>query len=192
MTFSLTSIPIALAALLLLGGCAQTQPSRFYVLTPESKRSDEQVQEVTETIGLRLMTIPAFMDRPHITERLGDNEVRISQFNRWAGSLTANISQVMAENLAADMHGARIIRFPWSRARAPSTVVQLSIQRFDGETEGQVFLKAAWNVTSSQTDRTQHSGEYSTLAEGSGYTGLVFAMSELLTELSADIAKSVK
>jgi uncharacterized lipoprotein YmbA len=55
-----------------------------------------------------------------------------------------------------------------------------------------VFLNASWTLAQVEGNDTQHSRQYSVLSGGEDYTALVVAMSDLLAELSADIATSLK
>ena len=64
----------------LAAGCA-SPPSRFYTLSGATANATS-----TEgpSIAVGPVSIPAVVDRPEIVVTIGDNEVWLDEFNRWA------------------------------------------------------------------------------------------------------------
>ena len=89
-------------SLMMLSGCARTQPSRFYILHPIA--SSELVviaPHTSEGMALEIgpIEIPEHLDRPQIVTRTGENEFQLNEFNQWVESLKYSISQILIENL---------------------------------------------------------------------------------------------
>src|SRR5512137_3062027 len=90
-----TLVPVAVA--ICLAGCATSPTARFYTLTPISPQeakvsSGAAVSPVS--ISIAPVEIPDYLDRPQIVTRDGLNELRLAEFDRWAGSLSDNIAAV--------------------------------------------------------------------------------------------------
>ena len=68
------------------------------------------------------VAIPAVVDRPEIVVTVGDNEVWLDEFNRWASPLGEAIALATAENLGgAARHAARRRSLAQSAAPTPTT-----------------------------------------------------------------------
>ena len=89
--------------LMLLAGCASTEPSRFYALTP-MPGSDAKILSQTESqdvsIGVGPVRMPDYLDRQPIVTSSSQNKITFSEFDRWAGSLKDDFSRVLSENLS--------------------------------------------------------------------------------------------
>jgi len=74
----------------ILAGCASSQPSRFYQLNPMPNQTTP-VSHLSASHNIVLaigpLRIPDYLDRPQIVTRSGKNELKLSEFGLWAGSL---------------------------------------------------------------------------------------------------------
>jgi uncharacterized lipoprotein YmbA len=85
--------------LLVLSGCASTEPSRFYILSSLHGTEAEQVQEESEqgiAIGVGPVKIPAHLNRPQIVTRTSQNELKLAEFDKWAGSFKDVLSKMVS------------------------------------------------------------------------------------------------
>src|SRR5262245_34057041 len=97
---SLSRTTVVLAMLALPTGCASSPPSKFYALS--SLPSTPAAGAATEgtVVAVAPVTIPLYLDRPQIVTRASENELRLSEYDRWAGSLREDLTTIMTENLA--------------------------------------------------------------------------------------------
>ena len=190
MTFTTRYFAVLIIGLL-MSGCASSPASRFYVLNANLEQERSESENVDSIIGIRLVSIPEFMDRPQIVERVGDHEIRLAEYDRWAGDLDDNIERVLGSNLSALLPDARVITFPWRRVQRPETQISVVINRFDGKTGKDIVLEATWDVKRGDEDDRRVSRVYSGETDGKDYSALVSTMSSLLAELSQDIAASL-
>jgi uncharacterized lipoprotein YmbA len=189
---------VLLFSLIAAGGCAST-PARFYTLnslitteTPVKNVSDKG--SFITVIGP--VTLPGYLDRPQVVVRSGQNELKLSEYDRWAGPLESDISRVLVENLSALLVNdhATVLRWePSVQALVPVKYrVSVALTRFEGAPGGSVLLKAQWSIFSQ--DRrlllTKESG-ITEQVNGNSYDSLVAAMSKALESLSRDIAGAV-
>ncbi len=187
------------AFVVVISGCASSQPARFYQLSSLSgqtlaTRDGSPQGSMIVTIGP--LRIPDYLDRPQIMIRSGQNELRLSEFDRWAGSLDNDVVRVLVENISSLLPPERFFVTRWTpllESQLPASYrVEVLIERFDGSLGGMVFLKAHW-VIFGQDKRLLHKKEsnISEQVHGSSYGELVQSMSRALGRLSRDISDGI-
>jgi len=141
------------------------------------------------------LTIPDYLDRSQIVTREGQNELRVDEYHRWAGSLENDILRLLIENLSALLSPDHYQVDSWIRPAPPLSAIDyrvaVDIVRFDGTHGDSVFMKARWsvfrkdrNASVMQTDITEH-------VKGNDYNALVEAMSRTMERFSRDIADTI-
>ncbi len=185
--------------LLLSAGCGGSTPSRFYQLgslkaEPAASAEASPAERIVVAIGP--LRIPDYLDRPQIVTRSGINEIRLAEFDRWAGSLERDTVRVLTEDISALLPADRFLVIPWvsaSGSALPSLYrVEVTIVRFDGGPGSSVVLKAQWAVFKSGEGLLLH--RESVIREevhGPGYVDMVAALSDALAGLSKDIANTI-
>lgn len=184
----------AVLAVCLLAACGRTVPSRFYMLTPGVQK-DASTKEMPDdvTLGVGPVAIPFYLDRPNIVTRIGPNQVALSEFDKWAGSLKEDVPKVMAENLSRLLNTDRIEIFPWSAGAGIDFQVAVDILRLDAVPEQEAVLEARWSLLKGDPGRTVHirKSVIRTPVAGDGYPAMVAALSETLGALCREIAPEV-
>ena len=100
MTSTKYSSAAAAVLLLTVGGCGNSPPSDFYVLTPMPQGERAAPRDRSLVIGVGPVEIPDYLNRAQIVTRAGPNRLDVAEFNRWGGSLVANLASVVAQNLS--------------------------------------------------------------------------------------------
>ena len=81
--------------------------------------------------------IPDYLDRPQSVTRTGNNELKLSEFHRWAWSLAADISRVLVENISGFLpaDGVSVTRWtPYRGSRVPAFLrIEVLVSRFEGK-----------------------------------------------------------
>ena len=183
----------------ILTGCAGSQPSKFYQLNPVPNQTTP-VSHLSAShnivIAVGPVGIPDYLDRPQIVTRSGKNELKLSEFDRWAGSLEADMSRVLVENISNSLptDGLSVVRWrSYEDSRVPASLrIEVLVDRFEGTLGDSVLLKAQWRVFAS--DGSLLLSKESRLKEqmsGSSYDALVAAMSSALGKLSLAIAEGL-
>lgn len=198
--FSRCLTMLALGLLLMTcAGCASTVPSRFYQLN-SLKTGDALTvagaHEQAVILAIGPLRIPDYLDRPQIVTRSGRSELRLAEFDRWAGSLEKDIIRVLAEDVSALLPADRFFVIHWvsaSQSAASSLYrVEVNIIRFEGAPGESVMLNAQWAVF--HREKGMLLNRESTIREevrGAGYDALVSALSSALGGLSREIATAV-
>ena len=182
---------------MLLAGCASTEPSRFYALTP-MPGSDAKILSQTESqevsIGVGPVRIPDYLDRQPIVTSSSQNKITFSEFDRWAGSLKDDFSRVLSENLSVLLSTDRVSLFPWRGSMAIDYQVEVEVYQFDGELGGNLSLTARWTIFGGKDNKVlvMKKTSFTEPAGSPGYEAMVAAQSRALMHLSRDIAVAIK
>jgi uncharacterized protein len=188
----------AAAVALLLQGCSFLEPlpdpSRFYVLTSAEAGAPDGRPLPDLSIGLGPLRLPDYLHRQEIIRRAGLNEVQPWGANRWAGTLDSNASRVLAQNLSADLGTDRVWMYPSFEISHTDYLIDVTVVRFDLDTQNTAFLNARWEVRSNKDKtRTISRETRATHAAASADAGAgVDALSQSLGDLSKDIAAAVR
>ncbi len=181
---------------LIMAGCASTAPTRFYSLsslvasdaTNETASADQDI-----AIGVGPVEIPDYLYRPQIITRTGRNEIKIADFDKWAGSLKTDISRVIAENLSVLLSTVRVYAYPWKNYIPVKYQIVVNVSRFDGSLGGDVVLKAHWTILGGEDKKVilTDTASFSEKTDGKDYDSLVAAKSRMLANLSREIATAL-
>lgn len=146
----------ALATSLLLGsaGCSILAPqkdrSQFFILTPTPVAAPSAPATALHSdlsVGLGPVAFPDYLKRQEIVTRVGPNQLKLSEVNRWAEPLDSNFERVLEEDLGKQLGTRRIVKFPWYRGTHVDYEVQVEVHRFDTTFNGQSQLDARWIIT---------------------------------------------
>ena len=141
----------SLAVLLLVSGCAGSEPSRLYTLTAAPPRPPAVAAKPGRVIGLEGVAVPDHLRRPEIVVRKTGNRLTALEYDRWGGTLELMINQTLLRNLNATVEGAEVLQMPIRMELTPSNTVEVDIDRFDAEEAGQAVLEARWRILDSDS-----------------------------------------
>ncbi len=197
-TISLNPRALFILALFLaiLTGCASSPSSKFYQLNPMQDKTSatrDASPDQNLTIAIGPVRVPDYLDRPQIVTRSGRNELKLSEFDRWAGSLESDVNRVLVEDISSILPADRFFVVRWtpyleSQVHA-SYRVEVLLERFEGTLGDSVLLKAQWAVFAKDKRLLlKKEAEIREEMNGSSYESLVAAMSSALERLSRDIS----
>ncbi len=188
---------VATAAALLLGACAGTSaPSRFYTLSSLADAPAHAAAHTASEISVSIVrvTFPEWLDRTQVVTRSSRNRIVVAEFERWAGSLADDFTQVLGENLAVLLATTRIDTQPSERRFGVDYQLYIDVLHFEGALADHVSLKARW-IVASGVDRTVagiHGTSIDEPVDGADYEALIRAKSRALLRLSEDIASRLQ
>jgi uncharacterized lipoprotein YmbA len=161
----------------------------------EDKDAERNVKAAQHDIGIGIgpIKLPEQLDRPQIITRTSRNELKLSEFNRWAGSLVDDFSNVFAENLSILLNTDRIFIFPW---RGPVSVqyrVEVEVSRFDGALGEGAVLNARWMIlgVGSHKMLVMKRSNIKEPTSATTYKAMVAGQSRAVGRLSQEIAKAI-
>jgi hypothetical protein len=174
----------------LAAGCGTSPPARFYTLNSTTAPAAAPSNLL---IAVGPVTIPAVVDRPEFVVSIGQNELKIDDFNRWAAPLQDGLARAIAENLVVMLGTPRVILFPQQLATDPEYRVAVEIRTFESVPGTAIRLDAVWTLRRGKDGKTEtgRTSVRETVAEGS-YDALAAAHSRAVARLSQDIADAVR
>jgi uncharacterized lipoprotein YmbA len=181
---------------LLLTACGTSPPARFYTLTPlpiQIQTEKVVINEKSKFIAIGPVEIPEYLDRIEIVTRAEPNQLVISEFDLWGGSIKTDISRVLVENIGSFLAGDGIAVIAWKTNVTESHRVPVIFSRFDAIAGGNLILKAQWAVLDKEGKTFLSFKEINVTkpVKGSSYNSIVAAMSDSLGDLSKAIAESI-
>ena len=195
--------PILAAALALGAGCVslkRTPEARFFVLRsvaepPSSAPSDTR----RGFVGVAAVRLPGHLDRPQLVTWTAPGELRIDEFLRWGEPLDDGFTRTLTENLQTLLPDHFVARAPWRASVVPRCRVVTELRVFGLQPEGVIRLDGSWALLPAQGARPLargtarfHRGPLPFGPSGVDPTAEVDAMSELIADLSRDVAAAVQ
>lgn len=185
-----------LAALALAACTAQTQPSRFFVLSPLG--ADARMAGPDPATGPRMavgpVKLPKHLERPQMVVHESANRIDVLEFDRWGEALDENMTRVLTENLSLLVPTDRITSYPWDRNIPIDYQVTVDIARLEVEENRRVVMVARWRIFDYRKRALLVSRKSVTsgTAPGQGSDGIAAAISKGLAAISRDIAGAVR
>jgi len=185
--------------LLAWSGCAGSRPAKFYTLNPLGAHGEIPKVASAErgiVVAIGPVSIPDYLDRPQILTRSGPRELKLAEFDRWAGSFEQDVSRVLTENLSALLAPDNVIVLRWGRDAYPFPAtfrVGVDVTRFEGTIGESVIFAARWSVSREEDRKILFVRESikKEPVEGQDYDALVKAMSRALEAVSREIAAAI-
>jgi uncharacterized lipoprotein YmbA len=179
---------VLIGGLLVLAGCAGSEPVRYYVLSAAPAGSDGAAARDI-AIGVGPVELPEYLDRHQIVTRTSQNELSMADYDRWAESLEDNTIRVLAENLAALLPSRRVSIYPWKRATPIDYQVAVQVTRFDRLENGESVLAARWRVLDGGgKELLNQASTHQETPAGPDYAATVAAMNQTLEAFSREVA----
>jgi uncharacterized lipoprotein YmbA len=183
---------------ILVAGCGKSPPTRFYLLNGLPSPAQEAKTPAGEpcvSIGVGPVSVSDYLDRPQIVSRVTPNELKLAEFDHWAEPLSQMISRVLADHLTSLLCTKTVIVFPWKGSVNVDFQVEVGIIRLDGSLGSNAVLDAQWMVFGLKDAKkmlVSRKMSFTVSTGGADYRTLVSAQSRALSDLSREIAKTLK
>jgi len=182
---------VLLLASMGLTGCIGLQPAPMYRLDSGTTEVPERTDGAA--VLLAPVTLADYLQRDALLQRLADGSLAVDgQRAHWAGSLKADVEQVLLRQLAWRLDTQSLVLGPADEGFTPEVQIELSITRLDSGPEFPAVLEAQWRL---RDKAGKHLGSRLVrLQEGhqGSATDQVRAQSVLLQRLSEMVADAVE
>ena len=179
---------LTLGFVVLLAACGSSPKTQFYTLDPVPPQG---AMPAAPSIPVQVASvhIPPALDRQEMVRESAPHQLDISDQNRWGGSLDNMVQRVLTQDLAQRLSPSSVV-LPQEPAPAPHDAIVVDILQFDQDASGQVIFDGSWSLTASDSDKplTSRHVRLSARAVSNSYSDQVAAMSDVLGELSDNIA----
>lgn len=191
----LKTVLLALAALMLSACLGGRSPSvQFYNLSATETGSAGTELADKPAIAVGPAIFPKSLRRSQVVIRTGPNTVELDEFNRWAGSLSADFLDALGTNLGALLSTERVSVYP-AEARYPLDYrVTLDVDRFDGAPGASLVLSVRWTVSRGDDGNVlavRHARIEKPVA-GDSVADLVRAHDAAVADLSRQVADNIR
>ncbi len=143
-------IPLLLAftGVLVLSGCAMLEPAPLYRLDSGNPGIPEQKDGPAILLGP--VKVADYLQRETLLQRQEDGSLLPAKKERWAGSLSDDIDQLLIRQLAWRLDTQRLVLAPGAQGFTPDVQVQLTISRLDSGPQQPAVLEAEWQLIDRQ------------------------------------------
>ncbi|EXF43911.1 putative lipoprotein [Pseudomonas sp. BAY1663] len=136
---------VLLLASIGLTGCIGLQPAPMYRLDSGASEVPERTDGAA--VLLEPVTLADYLQRDALLQRLADGSLAAdAQKARWAGSLKADVDQLLLRQLAWRLNTQSLVLGPADEGFAPDVQVELSITRLDSGPQYPAVLEAQWRL----------------------------------------------
>jgi len=183
---------LGLLLTLLLAGCSSR--SDYYRLHPTLQPS-RQIRPLhpRQIVGIGEVQVADYLQKESLATRLTPNRIKIDDTALWAGSLGKNIQQVLQADLSRLIPSRTFLTYPWEEPLSDNARLFLTVDRFDGDSNGTVTFAGHWSLVDRQEDRLITGESFDYTQRGAPTTaGIVETQSRLLERLSRRIASRIR
>jgi hypothetical protein len=190
MTVLRLSVVLLLTGLLGLAGCTVHRPLPLYQLDNGNAQLPTQEQGLAVLLGP--VSVADYLQRETLLQRQLDGSLLAAEDARWAGSLAADIDQLLLRQLAWRLDSQRTVLAPANAEFKPDVQVLLNIIRLDSGPARPAVLEAQWRLLDkSGTLRDSHLLRLEEAHSGST-ADQVQAQSRLLRQLAQQLASAIE
>lgn len=179
----------ALVLTAIVSGCASSQ-TRFYHLSPVESAciACDEKASARLTVSIGPVSIPDRLDRSQIVTLTGVNEVKIAEFDKWAGSLNDEITRTMTKDISSLLPFMNIVPYDMEKWVIADFRIRVDILQLDTIPGKTVHLLANFSITDKNRKNTLLRSAEITEQTGSTYPEIVEAQSRAFGTLSHQIA----
>lgn len=181
---------IVLTGVLGLAGCSVHQPDALYQL--DSGTPGQPMQSAGMAVLLGPVTIADYLQRETLLQRQNDGSLSAATDGRWAGSLSADIDQLLLRQLAWRLDSQRVVLAPASAGFTPDVQVLLSITRLDSGESQPAILDAQWRLIDRRGQVRDNRMLHLVQPHQGSTADQVKAQGALLQQLSEQLAVALK
>ncbi len=174
----------------LLAACASPEPAYYTLLA----RPGPTIAGAAKLIELRRIGLAGYLDRPEIVRNSADYRLTIPGGERWGEPLGDLVARTLAENLSTRLPGSSVFTSGGSISATADATIELDLQRFDLDPQGQVLLLAQVAVSRGRARATAATQaiRLTVPPAGPSTTDLVAAMSAALAQLADRLAPMLR
>jgi uncharacterized lipoprotein YmbA len=182
---------LLLTGLLGLAGCTAHKPIPLYQLDNGNAAIPTQTQGLAVLLGP--VSVADYLQRETLLQRQSDGSLLAATDARWAGSLAADIDQLLLRQLAWRLDSQRTVLAPTTAADfKPDVQVLLNIIRLDSGPSHPAVLEAQWRLL----DKSGQLRDSQLLRLEEVHSGTtadqVQAQSRLLRQLAQRLAEAIE
>jgi uncharacterized lipoprotein YmbA len=132
-----------LVALVLLG-CSSPKTTYYKLNSDPIPMMTDASAKIRVMVGP--VSIPLRMDRPQLVVQTSSNEVRVYEYQRWAGSLKSDIGRVVGASVARDLATPNVWNFAESTQTNFDYQILLDVQNVESSSDSGIVVDVLWTI----------------------------------------------
>lgn len=170
---------------LFLSACAVQNSgveSKLYLLSSDSDSFQKPAD--ARVIGLKPVTVAAYLENQGIAVLVDNNRLRIANHHYWAESPETAITRVMHSDLNRSMQNYAVDNGQLGRETDWVYNLDLHVDQFHGTDDGLAVFTGYWRLSDAENVLIRKRFNLSAAIEEPGYAPLVSKLRQLLSELA--------
>lgn len=195
---SRTGLPLGLAGLALLAGCASSSPPpNWHSLVPPAATASSPQPVARQTLVVGPVTVPDEVDRPQLVLRNAAGVPALLDGERWSEPLKAQLPRALALGVAPRLPGTLVATAAGGGVAMPNWRLAVEVQRFELQrSPDRAVLRAVWSLKRVDPQAAASAAapqlfETTVPAAGTNAAALAAAMTTAMDQLAGQISRSV-
>jgi len=146
------------------------------------------------------ISLPDSVDKPQLVVNSSDNEVKLYEYHRWAGSLKSDVARVIVAHLSRDLGTSNVWSFSQTTQTNFDFQVLIDVQNLESKLGNSVVLDVLWTIKPKNSLTDINGDKHSKMGRSlirvpvtsPEIEALVAAQSRAFALASADIAKDMR
>ena len=180
--------------LTLLAACSSPKTTYYAMNAEPIKPAPVGAKNVRVMVGP--VSLPEMIDQPQIVTLGGDNQVRVYEYDRWAGSLKSDVGRVIASNIARDLGTSNVWNFAQSTQTNFDYQVLVDVQNLQSKSDDSILVDVLWTVkpffAKPQSAPLMGRSLVQEKVTGSSIEALVQAQTRAFAKVSQEIAQAIR
>jgi uncharacterized lipoprotein YmbA len=181
----------AMAAVLVLAGCASAPPEHFYSLSNGMGVPAAPASRAAYYIEMPAVTVPQQLTRAQLLVTTGEGRMDLLELERWSSLPAAEIGQALSLVVSGELGTIDTFRTPVPE-KAPVYRISTNVQRFESAPGQYALIDAVWSVRLVGSAQVFTCRSVARETVGAGYDALVAGHRRAVSRLGGDIAKAVR
>lgn len=182
---------LAMAAALLLAGCAATPPEHFYSLSNGMGVPAPAAAPAGYYIELPAVAVPQQVARYQMVVSTEAGRIDLLEHERWSAMPASEIGQALSLAITGELGTVDVFRTPTTDG-APVYRISTNVQRFESAPGRYALIDAVWSVRPVGSSKVLPCRSVANEAVSGGYDALVAGHRRAVPRIAADISKAVR
>lgn len=182
---------LAMAAALLLAGCAATPPEHFYSLSNGMGVPAPAAAPTGYYIELPAVAVPQQVARYQMVVSTEAGRIDLLEHERWSAMPASEIGQAMSLAITGELGTVDVFRTPTTDG-APVYRISTNVQRFESAPGRYALIDAVWSVRLVGSTKVLTCRSVANEQVSGGYDALVAGHRRAVTRIAADVSKAVR
>jgi len=185
----IVNVAICTLGILLCHACASTSEQvKYYRLIPDTSIENNQHETDVIRVIISPVRITKILRQEGIVNQIGENEVNIAQYHRWANPLDEAIARSLVKTINSKTHLYHFEKLTTQINQHASYTLSLSIEKFDIRDDASVNISGRYSLLNRNTiPVAEHSFNFKQSLIKNGYPHAVEKLKQALGQLAEKI-----